>query len=57
MVKNFFSGNIAPIYTKITYDLTIAVINKYFELRNDWLKAIRNTFNRMHFFHNTVLKK
>ena len=28
-------GSIVPIYTKIMYDLIIAVINKYFEFQND----------------------
>ena len=40
-VKNFSpGGSIAPIYTKIIYDLTIAIINKCFEFPSDWLKII-----------------
>ena len=31
----------APMHTKIMYDLTIVIINKYFEFQNDWLKIIR----------------
>ena len=30
--------DIAPIYTKNLYDLTIAIIKKCFEFQNDWLK-------------------
>ena len=37
--------SIAPIYTKIIYDLTIAAINKYFEFQSDWLKIIRIRYN------------
>ena len=54
-VKNFFSGgvtspppcggSIAPIHTKIMYDLTIAIINKCFEFQNDWLKMIPIRYN------------
>ena len=49
MIKNFSPGgllpppppyreSIAPIHTKIIYDHTIAIINKYFEFQNDGLK-------------------
>ena len=38
-------GNIAPIRTKIIYDLTIAIINKCFEFQNDWLKIIPVRYN------------
>ena len=38
-------GSIAPICTKITYDLTIAIINKCFEFQNDWLKIIPVRYN------------
>ena len=27
---------IVPVNTKITYDLIIAIINKWFEFQNDW---------------------
>ena len=43
-------GNIAPIYPKIMYDLTIAIINKYFEIQNDWLKIIRIRYKCMQFW-------
>ena len=33
--------SIAPIYAKIIYDLTIAIIDKFFEFENDWIKIIR----------------
>ena len=56
MVKNFFprpgrgllppcGGSIAPIYTEIRYDLTIVIINNYFEFQNAWLKIGATTRN------------
>ena len=53
-VKNFFPRwvipspyweSIVPIYTRFTYDLTIAIINKCFEFQNDYLKVIRIRHN------------
>ena len=38
-------GSIAPIHTKIIYDLTISIINKCFEFQNDCLKIIRIRYN------------
>ena len=47
MIKNFSpgGGSIAPIHTKIIYELTLASINKCFEFKNDWLKTIRMRYN------------
>ena len=51
-------GSIDPIRTKIIYDLTIAITNKYFEFQNDWLKIIRIRYNGTQFCPiTTVLKK
>ena len=33
------------IHTKIIYDLTISIINKYFEFQNDWIEIIHNRWN------------
>ena len=41
----FCEKSIVPIYTKITYDLTTAIINKCFEFQNDWLKIILDRYN------------
>ena len=34
-------GSNVPIYTKISYDLTIAIVNKCCEFQNDWFKIMR----------------
>ena len=44
-----YYGSIAPIHTKIMYDLTIATINKCFEFQNDWFKIIHIRYNCMQF--------
>ena len=36
-----YGKSIAPIHTKIMYDLTIAIIDKCFEFQNNWFKIIR----------------
>ena len=47
IIYNFCThrGNIALIYTTIIYYLTIANINKNFEIQNDSLKIIRIMYN------------
>ena len=40
-----YRGSIAPIHTKIMYDFTIVIINKYFYLKNDWLKISCFSYN------------
>ena len=42
-----YGESIAPIYTKITNDLTIILINKCFEFQNNWLKMIRIRYKCM----------
>ena len=39
------AGLLPPMHTKVIYDLTIAIINKYFEFQNDWLKIIPVRYN------------
>ena len=40
-----YGGSIAPMHTKIIYDLTITNINKGFEFQNNWLKTTRIRYN------------
>ena len=42
-------GEYCPHVYKIIYDLTIVIINKYFEFQNDWLKIIRIRYSCMKF--------
>ena len=43
-------GSIALIYTKNMYDITIAIIYKFFEFQNDWLEIIRIRDNCTQFY-------
>ena len=42
-------GSIAPMYTKIIYGLTIAILYKCFGFQNDWLKIIRIRYSCLQF--------
>ena len=63
MAKNFspgggyflsYGGSIASIYTKIIYNLTIAIVNECFEFQNDFL--IIAIINKCFEFQNYWLK-
>ena len=40
MIKNPTGGVLPPVYTKIMYNITIAITNKYFEFHTNRLKII-----------------
>ena len=42
-------GRVLPLYTQIICDLITAIMNKWFEFKNDWLKIIRIKNNYMQF--------